>query len=632
MTQKTTLKGLLILAVFLLFGYFLIPTVQFNSMSLEQQRELERKDPKKYKELVKNSIKLGLDLQGGMHLVMEVNTKEFLDKLAHNKDERFRKALDAAVKEAGESERDIIDVLDEKLSEAGSSITLYYSSREVRTRDEIVKNLKQELDDSIDRSLEVLRNRVDEFGVSEPVIQKQGTDRIIVELAGITDREQAINLVGKTAKLAFSIVKDLDIAQRTAAKVNEYLAGITTKGDSSAVAKTEETKAKDDTSTVSGEELFGATPDSAQDTSAVAGEGAEEAEPLFVPYANGLLIRQKDIARFEAAMKDPEVQKIIQREAQNAKFLVESVSDARLRNRQNDNDYVQVYLVNATPALTGETIIDASHSLGSSDDPNSIGRFETSITFNGEGTRAFAAVTGANEGKRLAIILDDKVRSAPNIREKIRGGRARITGLESNEEARVLASVLKAGSLPTPLEIIEERTVGPSLGKDSIHKGALSTIAGLILVVIFMVVYYKFSGIIADVALILNIFILLGFMSSLHATLTLPGIAGIILTIGMAVDANVLIFERIREELDAGKSTWVALDIGYGKAFITILDANVTTFIAAIVLYNFGTGPIRGFATTLMIGIGASMFTAIFVTRALFEFLLTKRIIKQISI
>jgi preprotein translocase subunit SecD len=626
MSPKIMWKGILILAVFALFGYFLYPTIQYNTMTPEQRQQLEREDPQRYKNLVKKSIKLGLDLQGGMRLVLEVDTKELLNNLAQNKDARFKAALDAAAAEAAESGENLVDLLDAKLMEAGSNITLYFSTRELRERDEILEYLKRQVEESIDRSLEVLRNRVDEFGVSEPVIQKQGNNRVIVELAGVSDRQQAINLVGKTAKLEFSIVKDLEVAQRTAAKINEYLMGQAS-SDSASVAADSVKEAQRDTSVVSAEELFGTE----KDTTEQLAEGEKKAEPLFLLFAGGIAIKQQDLQRFEAAMKDPHVQQIIQREAQNAKFLVESISDSRLPSG-DDNDILQVYLVNSTPALTGETIIDAKAEPAPLDDATNFGKYQVSITFNKEGTRAFAAVTGANQGKRMAIILDDRVRSAPNIQEKIRMGRARITGLESSDEAKILASVLKAGSLPTPLNIIEERTVGPSLGKDSIRKGTLSTIIGLLLVALFMIVYYKVAGVVANIALVMNIFILLGFMSSLHATLTLPGIAGIILTIGMAVDANVLIFERIREELDAGKSTWAALDIGYGRAFITILDANITTFIAAIVLYNFGTGPIRGFATTLMIGIGASMFTAIFVTRTIFEYLLSKRIMKEISI
>ncbi len=292
--------------------------------------------------------------------------------------------------------------------------------------------------------------------------------------------------------------------------------------------------------------------------------------------------------------------------------------------------YIEVYLVNKDPELTGETIVDARQQISS--DIGTAGRFEVSLTFNREGARIFSRVTGANIGKPLAIILDRRVQSAPVIQAKIRDGRARITGLGSLEEAQDLAIVLRAGALPAPLKLLEERTVGPSLGKDSIEKGTYSAVLGLLLVVLFMMVYYKFSGFVADIALILNIVIILGIMSVFHATLTLPGIAGIILTIGMAVDANVLIFERIREELDKGKTVLASLEEGYSRALSAIIDANITTLIAAIVLYNFGTGPIKGFALTLMIGILGSMVTAIFITRTIFEVLIAKRIIRRLSI
>ena len=632
MPQKITFKLLLILGIFLLFGYFLIPTIQFNTMSQEEKAALEREDNRKYKELLKKSIKLGLDLQGGMHLILEVDVREFLDKLAQNKDDRFNKSLTAAAIASTESGTDIVDALDENLQEAGADITRYYATRELYTRDEVLAFLKEETKKSIDRSLEVLRNRVDEFGVSEPIIQKQGNNRIIVELAGVTDRQQAINLVGKTAKLEFSLLKDLDNVQRIASKINDYLIGKAADTDSSDIASADSTSAPEDTSLVSAEELFGSVDDtSTADSTGLASNEVDENAQLFYLAPQGLAIKQSQTRRFQELMDNPEIQKIIQRETTNAKFLLQKTSDVNFDNQDGDT-YLDVYLVNSSPALTGETIIDAEDRPSSLDDPSNLGKFEVNMTFNSEGTRAFAAVTGANEGKQMAIVLDNKVYLAPRIQEKIRQGRARITGLDSNDEAKMVSSVLKAGALPTPLQIIEERTVGPSLGQDSIDKGTFSTLAGLFLVAIFMIVYYKFSGFVANIALIMNIFILLGFMSSLHATLTLPGIAGIILTIGMAVDANVLIFERIREELDKGKSVWQALDTGYGRAFITILDANVTTFIAAVVLYNFGTGPIRGFATTLMIGIGASMFTAIFVTRTLFELMLSKKIMKQMSI
>ncbi len=260
------------------------------------------------------------------------------------------------------------------------------------------------------------------------------------------------------------------------------------------------------------------------------------------------------------------------------------------------------------------------------------GQAEVHLTLNSEGGKKFARITGANVGKFLAIVLDNKVASAPRIKEKIPSGTARIDGLDDIQEAKDLQIVLRAGALPARLESIEERTVGPSLGKDSIHKGQYSAMIGLALVIIFMVIYYKLSGAIADVALILNIIFVMAVLAAFHATLTLPGVAGIILTIGMAVDANVLIFERIREELRSGKTIRAAIDAGYGRAFITILDANITTLLTAIVLYQFGTGPIQGFAVTLMIGIIASMFTAIVVTRFIFDYITSKHELKQLSI
>ena len=301
-------------------------------------------------------------------------------------------------------------------------------------------------------------------------------------------------------------------------------------------------------------------------------------------------------------------------------------------SEEDGRQYLEVHLVNSRAELEGGTITDAKPQPGSPDDVSTAGGWVTSITFNSEGADAFSRITGANSGKRMAIVLDEIVHSAPNIKERIRGGRAQIVGIDSRDEANDLSIVLRAGALPTPTRVVEERSVGATLGQDSVRKGTWSTVLGLALVALFMILYYKLSGVVADIALLFNIIILMGIMAALHATLTLPGIAGIILTIGMAVDANVLIFERIREELDRGKSVWAAIETGYGRAFVTILDANVTTLIAAIVLFNFGTGPVKGFATTLMIGIGASMFTAIYVSRAIFELVLSNTKIKSLSI
>ncbi|MCB0275075.1 MAG: protein translocase subunit SecD [Calditrichaeota bacterium] len=636
MSNRVIWKLILIFFIVAFFGYYVIPTLQFNSMSRQERNQLEIDNPEQYESLAKKSIKLGLDLQGGMNVVMEVDLKKLLVELANERrqsDPLLVQAVDEAVTEFTADGGDVVDLLDKHLSAAGGKMTTYYADRERRTHEDVMEYLKTQREESVDRALEVLRNRVDEFGVSEPVIQKQGENRIIIELAGITDRQQALKIIGETAKLEFNLLRDVAEAQKVAAAINDYLLG---KAGSDSTAVSEDTGAESaagDTA-ITSDDLFGNQNEAAADTGSATAEDlvTDNQEPFFIISANGILVNTKNEARLEKMLSDPEVLNVIDREVGKnvAKLLIQAKST--LSPNASGDQYLEVYLVNARPELTGSTIVDARPSSASLQDAQNLGRYEASITFNEEGTRLFSTVTGANVGKRMAIILDDRVRSAPNIIDKIANGRARITGLESFDEAKVLTSVLRAGALPAPLEIIEQRSVGASLGDDSISMGMKSAGIGLLLVVLFMIFYYKLSGLVADLALVLNIVILIGFMASLHATLTLPGIAGIILTIGMAVDANVLIFERVREEMDRGKSIISAIDTGYSRAFITILDANVTTFIAGVVLYQFGSGPIRGFATTLMIGIAASMFTAIFVTRTIFEFLLSRKMIKTLSI
>jgi protein-export membrane protein SecD len=410
------------------------------------------------------------------------------------------------------------------------------------------------------------------------------------------------------------------------------------KGEISVEDTTEESDEEPrDTSVVRPEDLFGEVEEAEKEQ--IAGGDTTEMdsldlardklfkENLFFAYPNDpqrLLVPEENELRLKRILELPEIKELIKAEAGDAEFLWGKIDPT--------GEYYGIFLVEKEPELTGETITDALPQPGSGYDPGSFGKFEVSLSFNDEGARIFSRVTGANLNKRLAIILDRKIHSAPVIQAKIRDGRARITGLETMEEAQDLSVVLKAGALPAPVRLLEERTVGPSLGKDSINKGTTSALIGLLLVAIFMIFYYKFSGLVANIALFLNIIILMGIMSYFHATLTLPGIAGIILTIGMAVDANVLIFERIREEMDKGKTVWSSVETGYSRALITILDANVTTLIAGVVLYNFGSGPIKGFALTLIIGIMASMFTAIFVTRTIFEYLLDRKILKKLSI
>jgi len=490
-----------------------------------------------------NQINLGLDLQGGMHLVLEVDTakavegqverisQEVLDQL---KKERIRKVsldrIDGTKIAARINDPAIRDKFDELLKE-----NFDFLERSEKTENgvtTVIMELSKEESDqveklAVDQALETIRNRIDQFGVAEPDIRRQGEKRMLIQLPGIKDTDRAKGLIGRTALLEFKLVDD----------------------------------SRDVNAAVQGN----------------------------VPAGREVLYRVDE---------DPESGK-----TSKIPFLLKRrtlLTGASLTNARVDFDQFNIPFV--------------------------------SINFDKKGARVFERITGENVNKRLAIVLDDTVASAPVIQEKIAGGQARITGNFTLEEAKDLAIVLRAGALPAPVNILEERTVGPSLGADSIQKGLISMCIGGILVVLFMIVYYKGSGVIADVALILNIILIAGGLAGFKATLTLPGIAGIILTIGMAVDANVIIFERIREELTLGRTPRAAIDAGYDRATLTILDANVTTLIAAVVLFQFGTGAIKGFAVTLSLGVIASLFTALVMSRLIFNYILMGRKVKTLSI
>lgn len=466
---RTAVTALLII----LAGYFLYPTFEWAGMSDEEKTAAEKaKDP-----ILGKALKLGLDLKGGTHLLLEVDASK----------------------------------LDEKVS----------------------------VKDAVDRAVEVMRNRIDQFGVAEPLITKQGDKWIVIQLPGIKDPARAKELIGKTALLEFCLVNN-----------DAALSDIETK------------------------------------------------------------IRERNLTPQEA-MADPEISKLIPADH----FIAQSKEDSR-------------YYILKNASLTGAYLVNAKVELAT----GGFGYPHVSLEFNKEGAKLFADITGANIDRNLAIVLDGIVQSAPVIRSRIPDGRAIIEGNFSADDSKLLATVLRAGALPAPVKIIEERTVGPSLGDDSIHKGFMSALIGVLFVIIFMLVYYGFSGLIADVALLLNFFILAGIMSYFQFTLTLPGIAGIALTLAMAVDANVLILERIREEIAIGKTARVAVDAGYQKAFSAIFDSNLTTLIAAVFLFQFGTGPIKGFAVTLTIGLVISMFTAIVVTKLIYDFLFKENFISKIKI
>lgn len=499
-------------------------------------------------------LSLGLDLQGGIHLVLEVEEERAVEIAV----DRSRKAMEDLLKEKAlvvdgvsregsntivitlqkeDDSDEIRTLLDEAfpnfVAQSPSGTRLVYELRS--TEVERVKT------SAINQALETLRNRIDEFGVAEPLIQRLGVNQIAIQLPGVKDPQRAKDLIQETALLEFKLLEESKIALDLPPQVE--------KGQEEKVRKDFKEKVPD---------------------------GAE--------------------ILFESAVSEP---------------------DGRA--------YSIPYLVKKDAALIGDVLQDARVTIGDFNEPI------VSITFDSKGAREFDLLTAANIGKRMAVVLDGKVYSAPVIRDRISGGRAVIEGTFTTAEANDLAVVLRAGALPAPLKTLQDLTVGPSLGQDSIDKGLRTTIIAGALVLIFMIVYYRLSGFIANMAVFLNLICLLGALSGLNATLTLPGIAGIILTIGMGVDSNVLIFERIREELRQGRPVRLAVDSGYDKAFLTIVDSHVTTLITGLALFLFGTGPIKGFAVTLCLGIAINLFTALVGTKVVFDFL-NRRKLDSLSI
>ena len=558
-------------------------------------------------------VKLGLDLQGGMRVVLEVNTGKLLEKLAKNPDETFRAVLTEAQEESERTDESVVDLLAKKLNEREIRLSRYFGT--IRDDDsQILSSLNDNAEDAVNRAVEIIRNRVDQYGVSEPSIQRQGSRRIIVELPGVAREEEAKKLLQGTALLEFRIVRDADFTFPVMQRIDEVLAGKTLDFDTATVISEDKTETTPtDTSLAS------------SDTTAPEGELSEEEFRQQHPFFSIALldpqgrsadayVKAEDRNKLELMLNRPDVQKVI---PNNVEFKFH----ARSQKDDSGNEFYVMYLVNKEPELTGGVITDAMANI----DPNTSAPIVT-MTMNSEGATEWARITGANVDKRIAIMLDGGIFSAPVVKGKIPGGRSQIEGMGDLSEAKLLEIVLKAGALPAPVDIIEERSVGPSLGEDSVNKGFLSVILGYAIVGIFMIFYYQRVGTIAAAALTFTILFILGVLAGFNATLTLPGIAGIILTIGMAVDANVLIFERIREEMATGKTIKASVDSGYSRAYSAIIDSNITTFITGIILYQFGTGPIQGFALTLMIGIAASLFSALVLARLIMDMMVSKNI------
>lgn len=532
--KKFSWKLGVVAAILIVAFIYILPTI---GMALKGESEPGLWPHKK--------INLGLDLQGGMHLILEVDTDKAVESTVERISQEMRSLLrerhirhggvdrfDATKIQAKVSGSENIERFRKLLDDEFRELRILSQTEDADTLTMVMDLPDKEAayikKSASEQALEKIRNRIDQFGVSEPDIRNQGDKRILVQLPGVKDTDRAKDLIGKTALLEFKLLDethDVDAAL---------------KGD--------------------------------------------------IPPGSEILYEIKTDPNTNRTQKVP-------------------------------------YLVKKRTLLSGDYLTEARVQID-----NQYNEPHVSIKFNKKGGRLFERITAENVKKRLAIVLDDRIYSAPVIQEKISGGEARITGRFTHEEAHDLAIILRAGALPAPVEIIEERTVGPTLGHDSIRKGLLSMLIGGVLVIAFMVIYYKGAGLIADVALILNIVLIAGGLAAFQATLTLPGIAGIILTIGMAVDANVLIFERIREEMRMGRTPRASVDAGFERAALTILDANVTTLIAALVLFQFGTGAVKGFAVTLSLGVLASLFTALFLSRMIFDYLMTGRKLKQLSI
>ena len=639
MNKKLTPRYIIIAIILAWAIYALWPSISFQQMS-EDKKETLREEGK-LKAIESKIIKQGLDLKGGMYIVLEVDLPTLISGLAINKDKNLENTLSKVTERLNEPDADFFNLFTSISEENNLRLARYFHEYGAST-DEIIGKLRDESDDAINRVLEILQNRVDQFGVSEPTIQKQGNQRIIVELAGIQDSERARDLLQSTALLEFYLVKDAEITQDMLTRIDNILKG---NEDIAELAENlsepvepqvdglEQPVSDDKTITVS--ELFGDTEQElavSEDTSVVVDQRLFEESPfssLLRNFDRDLGVPESNVYAVNKILALPEVEQLL--ESTSSKFSLSHKAQELTDASGNQVNIYRLYHLEGEPELTGGVISDAKENI-SGTGSDIAGQPVVLVEMNSDGTKQWSRITGANINRRIAIVLDNKVHMAPNIIEKIPSGGTRIQGFADLNEAKDIAIVLRAGALPVPVQIIEERIVGPSLGADSIRQGTRSVIIALIIVMIFMLVYYKIAGSIANFALIWNMILVLSILALLQATLTLPGIAALILTMGMSIDANVIIFERIREELRKGKTARAAIDAGYNRAITTIVDANITTVIAALVLYQFGTGPIKGFATVLFWGIAISMFTAIFVTRTIFMSMTNRKNLQKLSI
>jgi preprotein translocase subunit SecD len=573
-------------------------------------------------ELRRNIIHQGLDLQGGMHVVLEVDLEELVKTRVEGNDEVIDDLIASSLREAEEQETDFFATFSSKVEAANIRLARYFPVYEKGPNSDVLDALESDAKDAVDRAEEIIRNRVDQFGVSEPTIQRQGDWRIIVELAGISNQAQARELIQATALLEFVLVsEDTQLLNEVIRNIDKVWAA--DMGDDTTAVSTS-SEATDENLDEAAPSLADVIAGDNSDSLSITGTGDinRPFSSLINIGSNTIWVPEENVRSIKYKFSKPNIAAAIPSDNRLAWGVStrDITGDGRLHRA--------LYLMKGTPELTGDVVTDARESLGGF----SGAEFVVHLSMNDEGSREWTKITAGNVGKRIAIVMDGNVHMAGVIRDRIADGRTQIEGMNDLQDAKKLAVVLRAGALPAPMIIQEERTIGASLGADSVTASTRATLIGFALVIVFMVVYYKGAGLIADVALFLNLTFTLAVLSTLNATLTLPGIAGLILTVGMAVDANVLIFERIREELRNAKTVKKSIDDGFNRALTTIVDANLTTILAAGVLWQFGSGTIKGFATTLFWGILTSMITAIFITRTVFMVMTERKTMTKLSI
>jgi preprotein translocase subunit SecD len=655
--RKNLGKILLIFLPIVAALVLLYPT--YNASQLEKMEEEARSKAKKAKssadslrilnefkakygadlQQAKNQkLKLGLDLRGGMYVTLEVDVIKLLEESAQKEavDDIFKEVISATNKQTLVNDENALEVFKKNFDAIarpkGKTLINYYDVSTLKevSEDKILESLKSKVDGAIEQAQQVIRQRIDKFGVSEPNIQLQGNRRILLELPGVNDQESVRDLISKTARLEFKLVRNNQEIVKAFRKIDEVLKATSNPSVAALVADTtnqnSSTASNTNSSNTSGNPYEGMSKEKASQeflrdhqfttlfaTFFVQGKGenarSDQYQYLQEPPTGEYFFRiDKDsVAKMQEILNRPQIKNLVP-------FDLEVVIGAKKLDygAKSKEEIYEFFALKKEPELMGDVISEARKNV----DPTTNG-WVVNMGMTSEGGEKWGRITGANVGKRIAIVLDGRVYSAPNVINKITGGNSQIMGMANAEEANLLEIVLKAGALQAPVKIIEERVVGASLGEDSINAGINASLVAFGLVVLFMVVYYKQGGLIADLAVLINVLLILGIMAVLGGTLSLPGIAGIILTIGMAVDANILVYERVREELSHGKSIRASIDEGFKRAFNAILDSNVNSFATGLILFLFGTGFIQGFALTLMIGILTTLFTAIIVSKAM---------------